>query len=60
MKRTSKIPKKCKQVISSNEAAGPHLPTYIVKAVSITQHIFCFDRLLGTMQLALASGFHVL
>jgi len=60
MKSTSKIPKNCKQVISSNDAAGPQLPTCVVKAVSITQHIFGFDRLLGTMHLALASDFHVL
>jgi len=34
------ITKKCKQVISGNDAAGPQLPTY---AVSVTQHIFGSD-----------------
>jgi len=51
--------KKRKQVISGNDAAGPQLPvpTY---AVSVTQHIFGSGHLLGTMQLALTSGFHIL
>ena len=46
-----------KQVISGNDKAGPQLLT---NAGSITQRIFGSDRLLGTTQLALTSGFHVL
>jgi len=57
VKRTASkiITKKPKQVISGNDAAGPHLPTY---AVSIMQHIFSSDHLLGTTQPALTSSFH--
>jgi len=51
------ITNKRKQVISGNDAAGPQLPT---NAVSIMQQIFSSDHLLGTVQLALISGFHVL
>ena len=48
IKRTASkvITKKHNQVISGNDAAGPQLPTY---AVSVTQHIFGSDHLLGTM-----------
>jgi len=48
------ITKKYKQVISGNDAAGSQLPAY---AVILTQHIFGSDRLLGTIQLAITSGF---
>jgi len=46
-----------KQDISSNDAAGPQLPT---NAVTVTQPIFSSSSLLGTIQMVLTSSFHVL
>jgi len=59
MKRTAlkTIRNERKQDISSNNAAGPQLPT---NAVTVTQPIFSSSSLLGTMQLMLTSSFHVL